>query len=148
MFCQAIFPLRSHLDEQRHKKWIFQLEESQSFPIQRKKLRFNNEFTLLDLKTVEMPGQRIELISQSDALLSEIDSFHDFYHSVVGFFRVRTWIKIEVQRRSMKNSMWRLPGLSPIENPYSPFLRGTYWSAFEITTRRRTIRVKYCFDIL
>ncbi len=44
----------------------------------------------MDFEGIEMPGEGVKLVSESDSLLSEIDGFHDFDHGVVRIEGVRT----------------------------------------------------------
>lgn len=43
----------------------------------------------MNFEGVEVPCERIELVSESDSLLGEIDAFHDFDHGVVRIEGVR-----------------------------------------------------------
>jgi hypothetical protein len=40
-------------------------------------------FTLMDFKGIKVPCERVELISEPDSLLGEINAFHDFNHGIV-----------------------------------------------------------------
>lgn len=43
----------------------------------------------MNFEGIEMPCERVELVSKPDSLLGEIDAFHDFDHGVVGSLGVR-----------------------------------------------------------